>query len=390
MKMFFKILKYRFISSLKHPVVLVCLLGALFCSLFVGIYSSNTQENDSRYPIAIVDEDEGEFAEIFIEQISNNKQVDVILLKKDKALKQVSTGKLDGAFIIDKDFSDKIEDNDFENIIEFVSPTVTTSAYPVSEIVSSEIIDMWLIQLVENALYDLHNDLGDLALVSYDEVIKNSKGDYSREDIIMIEYIGDDKEIMSERINAPIDKAVGIYAAFVIFAIMLSGEWVFNIRQKDLQNRFISNNTNIIYVCLGSQVASTLVSMLFFMPLIVFLGIYLSAGFSVAFYLTLGMLLFALCICSIAFIISTFTENLTQLLVVGTSVSIINILISSLAMPLPTWASAAGAVAKILPGTYLLGCYENKLQLLLLAAVTVFWVVLGYLSILRIKKRFGT
>lgn len=388
MRMFFKILKYRFVSGLKHPVVLTCLLVALLSALFVGIYSSNTQDT-SLYPIAIVDEDGGEYAEIFINQISENKQVEVVLLDRETATKQVSTGKLDGAFVLDKKFSEKISRNDFEDIVEFISPTVTTSAYPVSEIASSEIIDLWLMKIVENTLRDLHSDLGNEALISYEEAFSSAKKEYEVEDIIIIEYIGDSEDITETQNNTPIDKAVGIYVAFVIFAIMLSGEWVFNIKQKDLQNRFVSNNTDITYVCLGSQVASTLVCMLFFVPLVVFLGIYLSVGISAIFYLSLGMLLFSLCICFIAFIISTFAENLTQLVVIGTSVSIINILISSLAIPLPNWASTANAVAKILPGTYLLGCYENKEQFLMLTFVTLCWAAIGYLSILRIRKKFG-
>jgi len=390
MKMFLKILKYRFVSSLKHPVVLICLMGALLSALFVGVFASQSEGDNAHYPIAIVDEDGGEFAEKFIEQISKNEQVEVTLLDKDKAVKQVSTGKLDGAFVLDKDFSEKIEDNDFEDIVEFISPTVTTSAYPVSEIVSSEIIDLWLMEMVENTLIELHKELGDDAALGYNGVIDNAKNEYLLDDIITIEYIGDSGDIVTKKNNTPIDKAVGIYAAFVIFAIMLSGEWIFNIKQKDLLKRFKSNNTDIAYVCLGSQVASALVSMVFFIPLIVFLGIYLAAELYVVVYLTIGMMLFALCICSIAFIISTFAENLTQLVVVGTSVSIINILISSLAMPLPNWASAAGAAAKILPGTYLLGCYDDRVQLLMLTIVTLCWASIGYLSILRIRKKFGT
>lgn len=390
MKMFLKILKYRFVLSLKHPVVLICLLGAFLSALFAGIYASRTDSVTKLYPIAIVDEDNGEFAEIFIEQLLKNEQVEITLLDREKAIKQVSTGRIDGAFILDKDFSEKIEDNDFESIVEFVSPTVTTSAYPVSEIVSSEIIDLWLIKMVENTLHELYIDLGDEAQLGYGEAIEKIQNEYISEDIITIEYIGNGKDTITKPSNTPIDKAVGIYAAFIIFAIMLSGEWIFNIKQRDLQNRFISNNTDIIYVCLGSQAASALVCMVFFVPLILFLGIYLSVEFYVILYLIIGMLLFSLCICSIAFIISTFAENLTQLVVIGTSVSIINILISSLAMPLPNWASTAGIIAKALPGTYLLGCYDNKLQILLLVIVTLCWAAAGYLSILRIRKKFGT
>lgn len=390
MKMFLKIFKYRFIASLKHPVVIICLMGALLSAVFVGIYANRTQDGASLYPIAIVDEDGGEFAQIFIDKIENNKQVEVIILDREKAVKQVSTGKLDGAFILDNNFSEKISENDFINIVEFISPTVTTSAYPVSEIVSSEIIDLWLMQIVKNTLYDLYEDLGDDADPNYRDSIDKAWDNYEYEDIITLEYVGEKDIEYTSQDTSPIDKAVGIYAAFVIFAIMLSGEWVFNIKQIDLQNRFISNNTDLTYVCLGSQVASALVCMVFFIPLIIFLAIYLSAEAYVAIYLTIGMLLFVLCICSIAFIVSTFAENLTQLVVIGTSISIINILISSLAMPLPSWAGAAGVAAKVLPGTYLLGCYYNNMQMIALAVVTICWAVIGYLSIIRIRKKFGT
>ena len=66
MKMLFKIIKYRFTASLRHPVIIICLSTAVICSALVGIYAQKEQDAGLKYPIAIVDEDGGEFADIFI------------------------------------------------------------------------------------------------------------------------------------------------------------------------------------------------------------------------------------------------------------------------------------------------------------------------------------
>jgi len=386
MKMFLKIIKYRFIASLKHPVVLICLISALICAAVVGIYADKNETNDYRYPIAVVDEDGAEYADEFISQLEENGQVKITLTDRETAVKYVSTGRLDGAFILLDGFTDKIEENDFTDIVEFISPEVTTSAYPVSEIVSSEILDLWLMQLVKSTLLEMHNNLGDAAEISYEEALGRIETDYKEEDIITVEYIGDSEVQYENRQSRPLDRAVGIYASFVIFAVMLSGEWIFNIKKKSLKSRFESHNIGLPMVCMGSQIASVLISMVFFIPLAVFLSLYMHTGALEIINLSLGMLLFSLGVCSMAFVVSTLVENLTQLVVVGTSVSIINILLSSLAMPLPDWAGAAKGAAKILPGTYLNGCGQNASQLTAMLLIAAAWLAVGYLATFYISR----
>ncbi|MBN2880239.1 MAG: ABC transporter permease [Clostridia bacterium] len=386
MKMFLKIIKYRFIASLKHPVVLICLIGALICSAVVGIYADKNESDDYRYPIAVVDEDGAEYADEFISQLQENNQISILLTDRETALKYVSTGRLDGAFILLDGFTDKIEENDFTDIVEFISPEVTTSAYPVSEIVSSEILDLWLMQLVKSTLLEMHDNLGEAAQISYEEALSRIETDYKEEDIITIEYIGGSEVPYENRQASPLDRAVGVYASFVIFAVMLSGEWIFNIKKKSLKSRFESHNIGLPMVCMGSQIASILISMVFFVPLVVFLSLYMHTGVSETVNLSMGMLLFSLGICAMAFVVSTLVENLTQLVVVGTSVSIINILLSSLAMPLPDWAGTAKGVAKILPGTYLHGCWHNESKLTAMLIISIGWLAVGYLATVYISR----
>ena len=390
MKMFLKIFKYRFISGLKHPAIVICLLFAFASSILVGIYSHKTQEDNVLYPIAIVNEDGGEFSEVFIVKVKENEQINLIILNREQAIRQVSVGKLDGAFVLLKGFSDKIEDNNFADIIEFICPSVTTSAYPVSEIAASGVIDIWLDKLVENELIRLYEGLGNDVSVELYEVLNKIDNEFRTDDIIKIEYIGERKYFYDEKDSAPIDRSVGVYASFVIFAVMFSGEWVFNIKKKGLQSRFISVNTNLPLVCLASQLANVMVSLVFFVPLIAFFTFYFHLSFYIGFHLIIGMLLYLLCICSMAFVVSIFSDNLTQLIIAGTSVSIINILLSSLLMPLPQWAGTASAAAKILPGTYIAGCYDNRIQLLYMFLVTIVWIIIGYICIIRLKKAVKT
>ena len=387
MKMFLKIIKYRFTASLKHPVVIVCLSAAMLFSVLVGVYAQKEASSQMKYPIAIVDEDGGEYAQVFINKISENEQVDVVILSREKAQRQVATGKIDGAFVLLNGFSEKIDKNDFSEIIEFMTPSVTTSAYPVSEIVSSEIIGMWLERLVQNRASELYDSLDDKAQISYDEMLAKLDTEYFTEDIIYIEFIGDKNIDRAAGKLLPVDKAVGVYAAFVIFAIMLSGEWIFNLKKRSLQNRFISGNTSLTTVCLGSQAAAAFVSTVFFIPLLAFLAAYLHLEFLVALRMALGMFLFSVSIGLMAFVISTLVENLTQLVVVGTSASIINILLSSLAFPVPEWASDAGILAKALPGTYLAGCYYDASKIWTLLLMAGIWIAISYAAILRIKHK---
>jgi len=386
MRIFINIIKYRLITSLKHPVILVCLLLALFSSVTLGVYSAKNEANFSTYPIAIVDEDGGKYTSILIDRIDKNQQLDVILVNKDTAIKQVSVGKIDGAFILLNGFSNSIENNDYEGIIEFISPTVTTSAYPISEIVASEVIDLWLKRLVDNSIDSLYSNLGDEVALSIEDINSNIDNEYRTNDIISIKYIGSDNLVKKDDTISPIDRAIGLYAAFVIFAIMLSGEWIFNIRKTSLQNRFKSFNINTIILLLGSQLASFIVSFIFFIPLVIFLSVFLNLKFIYTIYISLGMVLFLISICSISLLVNTLVANLSQLVVLGTSVSIIVILFSSITMPLPTWSTLAMSIGRILPGTYLMDCYNNPLQLISLFIVTLFWLAGSYLSVVKLRK----
>ena len=386
MRIFLNIIKYRLITSLKHPVILVCLLLALFSSVTLGVYSAKNEANFSTYPIAIVDEDGGKYTSILIDRIDKNQQLDVILVNKDTAIKQVSVGKIDGAFILLNGFSNSIENNDYEGIIEFISPTVTTSAYPISEIVASEVIDLWLKRLVDNSIDSLYSNLGDEVALSIEDINSNIDNEYRTNDIISIKYIGSDNLVKKDDTISPIDRAIGLYAAFVIFAIMLSGEWIFNIRKTSLQNRFKSFNINTIILLLGSQLASFIVSFIFFIPLVIFLSVFLNLKFIYTIYISLGMVLFLISICSISLLVNTLVANLSQLVVLGTSVSIIVILFSSITMPLPTWSTLAMSIGRILPGTYLMNCYNNPQQLISLFIVTLFWLAGSYLSVVKLRK----
>jgi|GEM_PF-2983707 len=386
MRIFINIIKYRLITSLKHPVILVCLLLALFSSVTLGVYSAKNEANFSTYPIAIVDEDGGKYTSILIDRIDKNQQLDVILVNKDTAIKQVSVGKIDGAFILLNGFSNSIENNDYEGIIEFISPTVTTSAYPISEIVASEVIDLWLKRLVDNSIDSLYSNLGDEVALSIEDINSNIDNEYRTNDIISIKYIGSDNLVKKDDTISPIDRAIGLYAAFVIFAIMLSGEWIFNIRKTSLQNRFKSFNINTIILLLGSQLASFIVSFIFFIPLVIFLSVFLNLKFIYTIYISLGMVLFLISICSISLLVNTLVANLSQLVVLGTSVSIIVILFSSITMPLPTWSTLAMSIGRILPGTYLMNCYNNPQQLISLFIVTLFWLAGSYLSVVKLRK----
>ena len=386
MKMFFKIVKYRFIASLKHPVILICFSAAVACSMLVGIYAQKEQHSGIKYPIAVVDEDGGEYAKMFIQKLNLNQLIDMKIMSREKALKQVASGKVDGAFVLIEGFSEKINDNDFNEIIEFMTPTVTTSAYPVSEIVSAEVIDIWLAKLVKNRTYELYNEFGDRALISYDEILTRIETMYIEDDIISIELVGNENIEEAPNEMPPADKAVGVFAAFAIFAIMLSGEWIFNLQKRSLQNRFISANTSLAAACLGSQAAVVLVSMLFFLPLATFIYLYLNLELQLVLYLLMGMFLFSSAICLMAFTISTLVENLTQLVVLGASISIMNILISSLALPAPNWEANQSIFSKMLPGTYLAGCYEITSKLYVMSFLAIVWLAISYLAVLRIRK----
>lgn len=387
MKVFFRIIKYRFLSNLKHPAVLVCLIFSFIGSIVVGIYAEQSKSDGVQYPIAIVNEDEGTYADKFIEQMMQNEQVDIVILDIEKARKQVATGKIDGAFVLLSGFSDSIKRSEYKAIVKIISPPITTSAYPVSEIVSAEIITLWLKKMVESTIYEMYKELGNDVEISYDELNEKKFLEYSFDKIIDIEYIGDMQIQETIPKSSPLSKATGLYAVFAFFAVMLSSEWVFDIKKRSLQNRFLSINVDISIVCLATQIASILVCYLFFIPLVSILAIYCAEILIIdVLVLSLGIGLYLVCICSMAFAISTFVENLAQLLIVGTSVSIINMMISSLIIPLPTWAIGANFISKAFPGYYLSRVAANAEQLVLLLIVTCIWIFIGYLCSIRMKS----
>ncbi|MEX1376993.1 MAG: ABC transporter permease [Eubacteriales bacterium] len=382
--MFLKIIKYRFLSSIKHPAVLICLIGAMVCSACVGAYSDNKKDEISRYPIAIVDEDGGKFAGIFIANMNNNSQLHIETMDRSRAISKVSTGKIDGAFILLDGFSEKIANGEIENLIEFFSPSVTTSAFPASEIVSAGVVDMWLMQLRENKIEELYQGYDAAPQVSLAEIKQKINTDYSTKDILTIEYIGD-FEIQEQKTKTlPIDRAVGVFASFIIFAIMLSSEWIFNFKNSALQDRFSSNNSSMLSFFLGTQTASVLICMVFFMPVITFLSIYLNQNIIDSIYIFIGMLVYSLGICAMTFIVSVLVKNLTELIVLGVSIGISNILLSSLVTENISNSISVNVISKVLPGTYLIGCNEEPVQLLFMLLVAFVWVAIGY--VITIKK----
>jgi len=375
-----KIVKIRYVSAIKNPIIILCFLMALTSSVFIGYNKYLQKEAVDIYQIAIVDEDNSDLSDQLIKELSGFRQFNLISLMKNDAQKQVLLGKVDGAFIILDGFSSRIRKGEYVEVIELIQQDITSSANPISEVVSSIIMDIWLEEISHFDLNNFYNNFNGDKDLTIDEIILKVKEKYNKKDILEIIFVGE--KLLVSRVDEKnhIEMFISVFALFTIMYIFLSSEWILFLKNSDLRDALASKNIKLATVSLASQFSIALVCLSVFIPALILFSILTKATAIETFICIFNFSLFTFSISFIGFITICFIKDLDKILVVSTLMILINVLLSSLIIPVPSTLSSS-VITKILPGGYLYSEINSHIILL-----TFFYLLFAYFCSIIIDK----
>ena len=390
MRITINLYKYMVIWLLRNKITIICLLLCLGFAVMIGISTKNEIDNKVTYPIAIVNEDMSNYSSKFINKLEQDSLINLVLLDKETALRQVSTGRIDGVLVINKNFSYKLSKGEYDDILEIISPIFTTSIQPISEIVSMAVIDIWLDTVVDDTLYSMYKEYDGEIKLTYDKLINKLYDDVVKEDILKIVYVSRNMVTKTKTIDPlmPYKKATGIFAGFALFVMILSSEWAFSFKNKSLSDRFISMGISFFKRCIASIVANISVFMIFYIILIISLSIIIgNLTFINGIVLTINMLIYLIGISAMALIVAILVSSINHLIIIGSTITIINLSLTPLTIDVQNKLFIYSTISKLLPGSYLLKATNSNYEWIMLMVVSIIWLILAYIIAFFINVR---
>lgn len=154
-----RLLKYKFKSQLisKSNIMALILISVAIlaiCSVFKEWHDSKTL-----FDIAIIDYDNTDMSKDLIDNIKNNKQVNLIVEDDiDKSMRLLSRGKYDVVYEIKKGFQNKLENGEFSNILVANKEVDSTAVKWINDRVSLIVVRSWMLKDIEDRIKKITPD----------------------------------------------------------------------------------------------------------------------------------------------------------------------------------------------------------------------------------------
>ena len=173
MRLFINTLKYRLKALCTGAYGIVFFLLALIVAVcpFVGLIIP-----DAPVPIGWIDEDDTAFSHLLLENVEALNVVWVTFGDRDTLIANLQTGRLEGVFVIKKGFEQTIKSGEYAGALQLLRSPYSTAAGVISESVGSEALRLWLACSSANAAQalgdeKLYQEVFDDAIVGTDDPI---------------------------------------------------------------------------------------------------------------------------------------------------------------------------------------------------------------------------
>jgi len=248
----YKLIQLRLKTYFRNPSFILTL--GLFLITLWGIlhFTYGDKKDVFVLPIGIVDLDQTTYSELIIERLAKKNTISIKMLSQEEALKQVSTGKLEAVYILNKGLMDGILNGNLNEIIEIVKSPVSLSAEIIGELFSAE--TMRLSSNVDAAnnisrKYGTQNKDG-----LWDEAWKHTDQYWEPQPPITIDYYSTSQHPTNSDTNTEIaqikeNTSQMLILILLMFSILIATSTLFNEKTNGTLKRIISTGTPLwIYI----------------------------------------------------------------------------------------------------------------------------------------------
>lgn len=391
MKWFFHLFAMRIKATWKKPLLwCLLILSALLSVVPVTAYLNQTVDT---IPIALVDFDQGPYAEEFIKEISSFDRISFIKEESlDEAQRKLSTGKYEGIVVILDNFSEDISNAEFRQMLTiYVSPSSSVTSL-LSEVMSEKVLELWAQEYMIQDYQALKQEEGSpLSESDLEQLrVEIEQGIQTEEYMVLDIHTGniDLTKTDSERLASAVDalkQSVMYYSSMTIIFVFISGRWVIDLRRNSIGQRMHSLGITPALSVLASSTAMAVFCTGILTLVITIFGIMLKISIGVLFGLIGMAFLYFVSIIGLALIFTSFVKESTSLLLVSPIAVLINSLLGGMFYPLPEWAVTWQKISVVLPGRMLkLAAFSG--QYLPLVLGTIIYLSVGVLIASRVRE----
>ena len=385
---FLKLILIRLKYFAKNWIILSCLFVSILASFFYAYNSYNAIDKNRVFNIAIVNYDNAEFSNTLLEKLYELDYAEIQVVDKKTAIRQLSLDKIDGVFIIHDDFTKKLYKQEYKDSITLYTTVAMSSASPISDFVSTQVMYMWLKEMVEARLTEVYNNTEDKKGMSLVDILSKIEKLDEAQSIINIKYFDlsdneEKKEIISESF---LYKVSGIFACFAFFAIVYSAEWIFTLKKKALRQRLSLLNISITSVCWASLLSCVILCTITYVILILLVSTFGYLSLTEALNAILFFVIYFIGVGGISFIITFSSKDSNQFLILGSAAGLLHLSLSQLIVPLPEWAKLSKTIAYILPGSQLVRCFADFSNITPAIIICIFWLAISFIILMLLNK----
>jgi len=396
---------YRLKILLSSPLQVFLLLGMPFFVFALSWTLYDNYDLQGKVPVALVDLDKSSYSQLVIQRMSYNPAVKADLCNKDEALRKVSIGKYEAAYIIKEGFMDNILNGRIEEVAELVKSPSSLSAEMLGELLASEVIRLSSNVTAADYVVEEYSRMGKINDTESKDKLWEKAWQYTDSQWEPIPLMTSVYKELSyygghlpndDSTTRAFDKILGIMASYIMFSMLISGSWIIEERESGRVNRVLSSCTPITTYILSNLAAASVLNgcmaLIVFFILKILIGLQ-STNLIMTFLITAA---YIICAASAGLLLSAFSRSISTVQMLAPALAFISSLFGGCIIDLSQINERFMYAAMYMPQYWFMkAARQIALEqaiwlilpniLILLSTAGVF-LLLGFVMLIRSKK----
>lgn len=302
--------------------------------------------------IAFVNEDSGAISQEFLQSIETYDEFNTVVLNKNDAFKELKKGNIEAVFIIENNFSNTLSDGKFNNIIQVYNSPSSNASATISEPVINNVLMYWIEEYTIQKTNEFLSSEGK-TYSKIDEINQRNQIKALWNNALPIE-VKNNTISNSEKSTEPLSDALPFkwYFALSVFYLFIGSVYFIDIKKTGIVKRLELCGAKLAQVILGSLMPSVLIAVSGFAIMIAAGSIFAYTEFYKYVLLLIAALFYLISFAFISGIIVLISNNVPSILILASTFTFINAVLSELVVALPQWAVFLRNVSAFLPGKW--------------------------------------
>ncbi len=302
--------------------------------------------------IAFVNEDTGAISEEFLQSIEKYNEFNTAVLNKNDAFKELKKGNIEAVFIIEKNFTDTLSKGKFDNIIQVYNSPSSNASATISEPVINNVLMYWIEEYTIQKTNEFLSSEGK-TYSKNDEINQRNQIKALWKNALPIEVKNNTVNTAGGNLE-PLTNAMPFkwYFALSVFYLFIGSVYFIDIKKTGIVQRLELCGAKLSHVILGSLMPSVLIVVSGFILVMAVGSIFAYTEFYKYILLFIAALFYLISFAFISAIIVLLSNNVPSILILASTFTFINAVLSELVIALPQWAVFLRNISVFLPGKW--------------------------------------